>query len=58
MAQKLDVFKLRTRLPSLVPSRTIAKAAGVKTTADLHMDDVLVTPGVTCAATEIVAVCR
>jgi len=54
----LDVFKVRTRLRSLALPRGMAKIAGVRTTADLQMHDILIVPGISRRATEIIAVCQ
>ena len=55
--KKLDVFKLRARLVPPGVTRRIAQGAGVRVMGDLHMDDVLIRPGVLRGASEIVAVC-
>lgn len=54
LAQRLDVFGLRRRFAFL---RRGARLLGTAPTAELTLDDVVVSPGVT-GATEIVAICR
>jgi SAM-dependent methyltransferase len=56
--KKLDVFKLRARLVPSGLTQRIAHGAGVRVMGDLHMDDILIRPGVLRGASEIVAVCR
>jgi 2-polyprenyl-3-methyl-5-hydroxy-6-metoxy-1,4-benzoquinol methylase len=55
LAQRLDVFGLRRRLPA--PSLAV-KALGTATTATLTLDDIEISAGALPGASELIGVCR
>jgi len=54
--KRLDVFKLRTRIP-LSLTRQVAASAGVRTMGDVNLDDIEIRAGIIVSASEVVAVC-
>lgn len=56
--KRLDVLNLRTRLFPIWLTRRLAGVAGVRTMADLHLEDVVISRGHLPHASEIVAVAK
>ncbi|MBK9123563.1 MAG: class I SAM-dependent methyltransferase [Chloroflexi bacterium] len=55
--RRLDVFKLRARVP-LAVTRQVAASAGVRTMGDVDLNDIEIRSGVVEGASESVVVCR